>query len=41
MSGKPLRILQYNVRKERVKVMIPLLESKEVQDMDILTVKEP
>ncbi len=40
MSCKPLKILQYNVRKERAKVMIPLLESKEVQDMDILAIQE-
>ena len=30
MEGTLLRIIQYNIRKERVKTMIPLLESREV-----------
>ena len=30
--------MQYNVRKEKIKVLIPLLESEEVQDIDILAI---
>lgn len=41
MSRKTLRILQYNVRKGRVRVMVPLLENEEVQNMDILAIQEP
>ena len=41
MSGRPLKILQYNVRKERTGVLIPFLENEEVQDTDILAIQEP
>ena len=41
MSGRNLKIMQYNVRKEKIKVLTPLLESEEVQDMDILAIQEP
>ena len=33
--------MQYNMRKEKIKVLIPLLESEEVQDIDILAIQEP
>lgn len=41
MKGETLKILQYNVRKERTGVMLPLLESPEVQEMNILAIQEP
>jgi exonuclease III len=41
MRVHPLKILQYNVRKEKRGVLVPLLEDKEVQDIDILAIQEP
>lgn len=38
---KPFTILQYNIRKEKDGVMAPLLEDKEVKDIDILAIQEP
>lgn len=36
-----LKILQYNVQRRKDAVMAPLLESKEVKDMDVLAIQEP
>ena len=42
MVGLSVSIMtQYNMRKEKIKVLIPLLESEEVQDIDILAIQEP
>ncbi len=41
MVGQSLKILQYNVRKEKDSVQTPLLEDAEVQQMDVLAIQEP
>lgn len=41
LSTGHLTILQYNVRKSRKGVMIPLFEDQRVQDIDILAIQEP
>jgi exonuclease III len=36
-----LTILQYNVRNERVRTMIPLLADSNIQDFDVIAIQEP
>ena len=36
-----LKVLQYNVRGEAAKAVMPMFESKEVEDVDIITMQEP
>lgn len=41
MRSKPIRILQQNVRKERIGTLVPLLEDRKIDQIDILAIQEP
>ena len=41
ISQDKLIILQYNMRKSRKKIMIPLFENERIKEVDIIVLQEP